>query len=102
MATALAAQTPETNAPSQVPPPKPDAPKAVAHNPVASDATPPAPNAEGPDVYKKMSLEQLMNQDVTSVSREPEPLRQAPAAIQIITNDEIRAPAHRAFPKHCG
>jgi iron complex outermembrane receptor protein len=30
-----------------------------------------------------------MSQDVTSVSREPEPLRQAPAAIQVVTSDDI-------------
>lgn len=30
-----------------------------------------------------------MSQDVTSVSREPEPLRQAPAAIQVVTSDAI-------------
>jgi len=46
-----------------------------------------------------MSLEELMNQDVTSVSREPEPLLQAPAAIQVITNDEIRRSGASSLPE---
>ena len=40
-----------------------------------------------------------MNQDVTSVSREPEPLLQAPAAIQVITNDEIRRSGASSLPE---
>ena len=31
-----------------------------------------------------------MNQDVTSVAKEPEPYKEAPAAIDVITGDEIR------------
>ncbi len=38
-------------------------------------------------IYKKMTLEQLMDLDVTSVSKEPEPYKNAPAAIQVITGD---------------
>jgi iron complex outermembrane receptor protein len=41
----------------------------------------------------------LMNQDVTSVSKEPEPLLQAPAAIQVITNDEIRRSGASSLPE---
>ena len=40
-----------------------------------------------------------MNQDVTSVSKEPEPLGQAPAAIQVITNDEIRRSGASSLPE---
>jgi CheY-like chemotaxis protein len=34
---------------------------------------------------KKMSLEELMDMDVTSVAKQPEPYGQAPAAIQVVT-----------------
>ena len=40
-----------------------------------------------------------MNQDVTSVSKTPEPLGQAPAAIQVITNDEIRRSGASSLPE---
>lgn len=72
--------------------------------PVASQGTTtnePGPEATttGTDAFKNMSLEQLMNQDVTSVSKEPEPLGQAPAAIQVITNDEIRRSGASSLPE---
>src|ERR1700679_1820660 len=64
-------------------------------------ASPPAASAAtaGPAAYKNMSLEELMNQDVTSVAKEPEPLLEAPAAIQIITNDEIRRSGAISLPE---
>ena len=40
-----------------------------------------------------------MSQDVTSVSKEPEPLGQAPSAIQVITNDEIRRSGASSLPE---
>ncbi|HEX3799949.1 MAG TPA: TonB-dependent receptor [Verrucomicrobiae bacterium] len=46
-----------------------------------------------------MSLEELMNQDVTSVSKEPIPYLQAPAAIQVITQDEIRRSGASSIPE---
>ncbi len=52
-----------------------------------------APSLAGTDVldrYKKMSLDELMNQEVTSVTKTPEPFGQAPAAIQLITGEQIR------------
>jgi iron complex outermembrane receptor protein len=39
---------------------------------------------------KRMSLEELSSQEVTSVSKKPEPYGSAPAAIQVITRDDIR------------
>jgi iron complex outermembrane receptor protein len=39
---------------------------------------------------KHMTLEQLSEQEVISVSKSPEPYGRAPAAIQVITQDEIR------------
>src|SRR5580658_7926463 len=39
----------------------------------ASTNAPPAAAAEGPSSYKKMSLQELMDLDVTSVSKQAEP-----------------------------
>ncbi|MGH7971943.1 MAG: TonB-dependent receptor plug domain-containing protein, partial [Limisphaerales bacterium] len=50
-------------------------------------------------VYKRMSLDQLMNQDVTSVSKTPEPLAIAPAAIQVITQEDIRRSGASSLPE---
>lgn len=50
-------------------------------------------------VYKTMSLEQLMNQDVTSVSKEPERYGQAPAAIQVVTSDDIHRYGASSLPE---
>ena len=41
-------------------------------------------------VLKKMSLEELMNIQVTSVSKHPENLEQSASAIQVITQEDIR------------
>jgi len=49
--------------------------------------------------YKKLSLEELMNLDVTSVSRQPEPYREAPAAIQVVTGQEIRRFGASSIPE---
>ena len=39
---------------------------------------------------KRLSIEELMNVEVTSVSRQPEPLFTSPSAIQVITGEDIR------------
>ncbi|HWD19786.1 MAG TPA: TonB-dependent receptor [Verrucomicrobiae bacterium] len=49
-------------------------------------------------LYKSMSLEDLMKQEVTSVSRQPEPLAEAPAAIQVISQDDIRRSGAMTIP----
>jgi iron complex outermembrane recepter protein len=98
MATALSAQSIQlTNAPSQMPPARPS--EVTAAEADASTNNAPSAKAQGPDIYKTMSLQELMNQDVTSVSKEPEPLGQAPAAIQVITNDEIRRSGAASVPE---
>ncbi len=56
-------------------------------------------SVEGPSIYKKMSLEELMNLDVTSVSKQSEPYAQAPASIQVITQDEIRRSGASSIPE---
>jgi len=60
---------------------------------------PTVPASEEASTFKKMSLSQLMDQEVTSVSKEPEPYGQAPAAIQIITNDQIRRSGASSLPE---
>src|SRR5438445_8106479 len=42
------------------------------------------------DSLKKLSIEQLMSVEVTSVSKRPERLAQVASAIQVITQDDIR------------
>jgi len=48
---------------------------------------------------KKLSLEELMDLDVTSVARQPEPYGQAPAAIQVVTGDDIRRSGASSIPE---
>jgi iron complex outermembrane receptor protein len=43
-----------------------------------------------PQDLKTMSIEQLMDIDVTLASREPEPIARTAAAITVVTNDDIR------------
>src|SRR5437762_13500543 len=43
-----------------------------------------------PSDFAEMSLEELMNIEVTSVSKKTEKLSEAAAAIHVITNDDIR------------
>ncbi len=52
-----------------------------------------------PAELKKLSLEELMDVDITSVSRRPEPLRQAAAAIQVITQEDIRRSGVTSIPE---
>jgi iron complex outermembrane receptor protein len=48
---------------------------------------------------KQMSLEELMDIQVTSVTRQPEPLLQAAAAVQVITREEIRRSGATTLPE---
>jgi len=48
---------------------------------------------------KQMSLEQLSAQEVTSVSKKPQPYGRAPAAIQVITQDDIRRSGATTLPE---
>src|SRR5260370_4837479 len=47
---------------------------------------------------KQLSIEELMNVEVTSVSKRPERLAQAAAAIQVITHDDIRRSSAPRLP----
>ena len=59
--------------------------------------------AQRPDTslsaLKKLSIEQLMNLQVTSVSRRPERLAQTASAIQVITGDAIRRSGASSLPE---
>jgi iron complex outermembrane receptor protein len=46
-----------------------------------------------------LSLEELSNIQVTSVSRQPEPLSEAPASIFVITNEDIRRSGATSLPE---
>jgi len=46
-----------------------------------------------------LSIEQLSNLEVTSVSRRPEPLAQAPGAIDVITGEDIRRSGAQSLPE---
>src|SRR5882762_1956537 len=56
-------------------------------------------SAAFPEALKKLTLEQLMNLEVTSVSKRPEPLSQAGSAIQVITQDDIRRSGATSLPE---
>ncbi|HSY43982.1 MAG TPA: TonB-dependent receptor [Candidatus Acidoferrum sp.] len=76
--------------------------KSAAQTPAGTNAAPPSSQSsaiQSSDIYKTMSLAQLMDQDVTSVAREPEPYGQAPAAIDVITSDEIRRSGASSIPE---
>src|SRR5579863_9341461 len=48
---------------------------------------------------KSMSLQQLLDSEVTSVSREPEKFSDTPSAIQIITQDDIERSGASSIPE---
>jgi len=54
---------------------------------------------EAVQTYKKMSLTELMDLDVTSVAKQPEPYGQAPAAIQVITSEDIARSGASSLPE---
>jgi len=64
---------------------------AVSHFCVAADA----PQT---DKLKRLSLEELGNVEVTSVSKEPEEIWQTPAAVYVLTHDDIRRSGALTLP----
>jgi iron complex outermembrane receptor protein len=52
-----------------------------------------------PDDLKQLSVEELLDVEVTSVSRRPERLAQAASAIQVITQDDIRRSGATSLPE---
>src|ERR1700710_76454 len=62
-------------------------------------ASPSGTNAAMLAAYKKMSVEELMDQEVTSVAKQPETYGQAPAAIQVVSGEKIRRAGASSFPE---
>jgi iron complex outermembrane receptor protein len=58
----------------------------------------PASGQESANV-QNLSIEQLANVEITSVSRRPEPLNQAPAAVYVITAEDIRRSGYGSLPE---
>lgn len=52
-----------------------------------------------PASLKKLSLEDLMNVEVTSVSKHPEKLNEVASAVQVITGDDIRNAGIKTLPE---
>ncbi len=63
---------------------------------VAAAASPPTDSA--PQNLKSLTLEQLGNIQVTTVSKEPEGVWQTPAAIYVLTQDDIRRSGATTLP----
>jgi len=51
------------------------------------------------EALKKLSVEELMDIEVTSVARHPEKLLDAPSAIQVVTNDDILRSGASSIPE---
>lgn len=60
-----------------------------------------SPASDFPDLasFADLTLEQLSNIEVTSVSKRPERLSEAPASIFVISNDDIRRSGARSLPE---
>lgn len=65
----------------------------------AATAAPAPDGADAMSTLKQLSLEQLQNVQVTSVSKSPEPLSDAPGSIYVITRDEILRSGARSLPE---
>ncbi|HUS11549.1 MAG TPA: TonB-dependent receptor [Pyrinomonadaceae bacterium] len=61
---------------------------------VEAQGTPPSANA-----LKRLSVEELMDIEVTSVSRRPEKLSETASAIQVITQEDIRRSGATSLPE---
>ncbi|MCD6049876.1 MAG: TonB-dependent receptor [Verrucomicrobia bacterium] len=55
-------------------------------------------NYPGVTTYKSMSLSELMDQDVMSVTKTPEKLSKSPSAVQVITGEDIRRSGAMTIP----
>ena len=56
-------------------------------------------NVSTPAELKQLSLEALMNQDVTIVTRRPEKLSESPSAVQVITGEDIHRSGATSLPE---
>src|SRR5258706_8490252 len=70
--------------------------------PTTSPSEPPqhaAPPGEKPSAFKKMSLDELMDVEVTSVSRRESTIGQSAAAVTVITQEDIRRSGATRIPE---
>jgi len=58
-----------------------------------------AARAQSVEELRQLSIEQLANLNITSVSRRPEPLSEAPASVYVITHDDIHRSAAVTLPE---
>ncbi len=65
------------------------------NTPVMADTT----QSISPENFLQMSLEDLANIEITSVSRQPERIIDAPAAVTVITNEDIRRSGATSIPE---
>src|SRR2546430_17253772 len=74
---------------------------ALGFSVVAAPLFRPAAAAEPPSVRElaELSLEQLANLEITSVSKKPERLADAPASIFVITAEDIRRSGVTSIPE---
>src|SRR5882757_4183290 len=56
-------------------------------------------SAEADESLKQLSLEQLGNVEVTTVSKEPVKITQTPAAIYVLTQEDIRRSGATSLPE---
>jgi len=56
-------------------------------------------NRETPDDLTELSLEELINVEITSVSRKEEPIFKAPSAVTIVTGNDIRRSGATSIPE---
>jgi iron complex outermembrane receptor protein len=66
---------------------------------IAALGLPGVASAQPPLDLTRLSLEDLLNVEITSVSRKPQSLTSAPAAIFVLTEDEIRASGLSSVPE---
>jgi iron complex outermembrane receptor protein len=57
------------------------------------------PTLPSSDILKKMSVDELLDIQVTSVSKRPEKLSEAASAIQVITGDDVRRSGASSLPE---
>jgi iron complex outermembrane recepter protein len=60
---------------------------------------PAATNDLSPDELKKLSLDELMKQEVTLITRRPEKLSESPSAVQVVTGEDIRRSGATSLPE---
>ncbi|GDY21778.1 TonB-dependent receptor [Verrucomicrobiota bacterium] len=98
LAGALAASGQQSPAPAAAPANTNAAP-AAATPAVATPATPAAPDGKKFDLADELRWLKAERMIITSVSKRPEVLFEAPAAVAVITNDDIRRSGARSFPE---